>query len=117
MIQGGGIDITGREKLARGIPIKNEAYNGKKNKRGTLAMARAGDPNSATDQFFINVVDNPGLDRKPGPGNEGYAVFGQVTEGMDVVDKIRDVQTGGRSPEKSEPLTPIIIKSIRRASS
>jgi cyclophilin family peptidyl-prolyl cis-trans isomerase len=112
MNQGGGMDITGREKLARGIPIKNEAYNGKKNKRGTIAMARTDDPNSATDQFFINAVDNGrSLDRQP--GNDGYAVFGQVVEGMDVVDKINNVQTN----KKDEPVTPVIIKAIRRANS
>jgi len=110
MIQGGGFGLNLKEKLARGIPIKNEAYNGKSNKRGTLAMARTGDPDSATDQFFINVVDNGSLDRKPGPGNEGYAVFGQVIEGMEVVDRISKVKTNA----KDMPLEPIIIQSIRR---
>jgi cyclophilin family peptidyl-prolyl cis-trans isomerase len=110
MIQGGGFDVNGKEKLARAMPIKNEAFNGKLNKRGTVAMARTGDPNSATDQFFINVVDNAFLDRQPGPGKEGYAVFGQVIEGMDVVDKIKKVKTKA----DDVPVEPVIIKSIRR---
>jgi peptidyl-prolyl cis-trans isomerase B (cyclophilin B) len=113
MIQGGGIDLNGKEKLAGGgVPIKNEAYNGKLNKRGTLAMARTDDPHSATDEFFINVKDNNFLDRKPGPGNEGYAVFGQVIDGMEVVDKIAKVKTNA----KDSPVEPVIIKSIRRVS-
>jgi cyclophilin family peptidyl-prolyl cis-trans isomerase len=111
MIQGGGMDEKGKEKLS-GSPIKNEAYNGKLNKRGTLAMARTNDPQSATDQFFINVVDNSFLDRAPGPGKEGYAVFGRVTDGMDVVDKISQVKTNS----EDKPLENVIIKSVRRAS-
>jgi peptidyl-prolyl cis-trans isomerase A (cyclophilin A) len=111
MIQGGGLDINLQEKPARGQPIKNEAYNGKKNKRGTVAMARTPDPDSATDQFFINVVDNPGLDRQMAKGEAGYAVFGQVTDGMDVADKISKVKT-----QADMPLVPILIKTIRRVS-
>jgi cyclophilin family peptidyl-prolyl cis-trans isomerase len=111
VIQGGGMDEKGREKPA-GPPIKNEAYNGKLNKRGTVAMARTNDPHSATDQFYINVADTSSLDRGAGPGKEGYAVFGKVVEGMDVVDKINHVQTNS----KEEPLQPVIIKSIRRMS-
>jgi cyclophilin family peptidyl-prolyl cis-trans isomerase len=110
MIQGGGFDVSGKEKLARGMPIKNEAYNGKSNKRGTIAMARTTDPNSATDQFFINVVDNDNLDRANAPDKAGYCVFGQVIDGMDVVDKIKKVKTKA----EDVPVEPIIIKSIRR---
>ena len=89
MIQGGGLTPDMKKKETR-APIKLEAGNGLSNKRGTIAMARTGDPNSATAQFFINVVDNPRLDSAGG----GYAVFGKVTKGMDVVDKIKAVKTG-----------------------
>src|SRR4051812_38696618 len=93
MIQGGGMEPGMAEKPTK-APIKNEARNGLANTRGTLAMARTNDPDSATSQFFINVVDNT---RNLGPGGvspDGYAVFGKVTEGMDVVDRIRRVKTG-----------------------
>ncbi|MEC9055974.1 MAG: peptidylprolyl isomerase [Verrucomicrobiota bacterium] len=103
MIQGGGfelIDRQGTQKETRD-PVKNEAKNGLKNTRGTISMARTNDPHSATSQFFINLVDNPGLDPKTpenpqGFSPDGYAVFGKVTKGMDVVDKIRGVDTGKR---------------------
>jgi cyclophilin family peptidyl-prolyl cis-trans isomerase len=111
MIQGGGFDEMGRPKPA-GPPIKNESYNGKLNKRGTIAMARTNDPHSATDQFFINVADTAHLDRGPGPGKEGYAVFGKVIDGMNVVDKIEHVKTN----REDIPVEPVIIKSIRRMS-
>lgn len=93
MIQGGGFEaaVPIKQKPTKD-PIINESENGLKNDRGTLAMARTNDPNSATSQFFINVVDNAFLNRTP--GNPGYAVFGKVVEGMDVVDKIRGVKTG-----------------------
>jgi len=117
MIQGGGFTADLNEKPTR-EPIKNEAANGLKNKRGTIAMARTSDPDSATSQFFINVVDNGKLDRG-GPeavDPNGYAVFGKVIAGMDVVDKIRDVKTGIKSrPDGGElenvPVTPVVIKS------
>jgi cyclophilin family peptidyl-prolyl cis-trans isomerase len=108
MIQGGGLSTKSEEKKTR-APIKNEAGNGLSNVRGTLAMARTNNPDSATCQFFINVVDNSRLDRKPGPGNEGYAVFGQVIEGMDVVDEIRAVETDRRDM----PTKQVVIKRIR----
>jgi cyclophilin family peptidyl-prolyl cis-trans isomerase len=107
MIQGGGIDAaTGKEKPTR-PPIQNEARNGLRNSRGTVAMARTNDPNSATAQFYINVRDNHNLDYAI--GGAGYCVFGEVLEGMDVVDKIKAVPTGS----DDKPLTPVIIKSVR----
>ena len=104
MIQGGGMDAQLREKPTR-APIPLEAGNGLSNLRGTLAMARTGDPDSATAQFFINVVDNPRLDSFGG----GYAVFGRVSTGMDVVDKIRKLPTGNKGPFQNVPLTPVTI--------
>ena len=102
MIQGGGFKLEGKELVEKetGKGILNEGKNGLKNERGTIAMARTNDPNSATAQFFINVADNAALDF---PNNGGYAVFGKVTEGMDVVDKIKVVQTRGDVPV--EPIT------------
>ena len=91
MVQGGGFGKDHAEKTTK-APIKNEAGNGVSNQRGTLAMARTNDPDSASAQFFINVVDNPFLDRNA--GSAGYAVFGKVIDGMDVVDKIKAVKTG-----------------------
>jgi peptidyl-prolyl cis-trans isomerase A (cyclophilin A) len=112
MIQGGGMNENMREKSTR-PPIKNEASNGLSNTRGTIAMARTNDPNSATAQFFINLVDNSrGLD--PRPGSAGYAVFGRVVEGMDVVDQIAKVRTGTKGMHGDVPLEPILIKSARR---
>ena len=115
MIQGGGYDENMEKKPTRS-PIQNEADNGRKNKRGTVAMARTGDPHSATSQFFVNVVDNAFLDHqnKEGPG-WGYAVFGTVTEGMDVVDKIKGVKTGPAGPfAKDAPEDLIVIRHIKR---
>lgn len=111
MIQGGGFtpDMTPKKTNA---PIKNEATNGLKNDRGTLAMARGGDPNSATAQFYINVVDNANLNR-PNPDGNGYAVFGKVLEGMDVVDKIKSVKTGTNRGFRDVPETPVLIKSVK----
>ncbi|MCC6420787.1 MAG: peptidyl-prolyl cis-trans isomerase [Gemmataceae bacterium] len=116
MIQGGGFE-PGEEMKERPTyaPIRNESYNGLRNERGTLAMARTNDPDSATAQFYINLVDNKSLDR--GRGNPGYAVFGKVIEGMDVVDKIARVEIGRRGPHDDVPREDIIIKSIRRAAS
>ena len=93
-------------------PIPLESRNGLKNERGSVAMARRSDPDSATAQFFINVVDNPRLDYPSFDGN-GYAVFGKVVEGMEVVDKIKDVPTGNRGSHQNVPLTPVTIKSAR----
>ena len=91
--------------------IENEAENGLKNKRGTVAMARTGDPHSATAQFFINTVDNDFLDFKSPSGQGwGYCVFGEVSEGMDVVDKIRAVRTGNKGFHQDVPLDDVIIE-------
>jgi peptidyl-prolyl cis-trans isomerase A (cyclophilin A) len=111
MIQGGGFTSTMSEKPTR-APIPIESNNGLKNVRGTLAMARTMDPNSATAQFFINVVDNAFLDY-PGRDGAGYTVFGNVVEGMEVVDKIRAVPTGRRGPFTDVPATPVVIKTAR----
>ena len=111
MIQGGG--LTPDMKNKRGHePIKNEATNGLKNKRGTLSMARTNDINSATSQFFINVVDNDFLDHKP--GNYGYAVFGRVDSGMEVVDAIADVKTGNNAGHQDVPIETVLIESVTR---
>jgi peptidyl-prolyl cis-trans isomerase A (cyclophilin A) len=104
MIQGGGMKPDMSEKPTR-PPIPLEAGNGLSNLRGTVAMARTSMPNSATSQFFINVVDNQRLDAAGG----GYAVFGKVTEGMDVVDKIKSVATGNKGPHQNVPVQPILI--------
>jgi peptidyl-prolyl cis-trans isomerase A (cyclophilin A) len=109
MAQGGGFDAQMKQKPVR-APIKNESANGLSNRRGTLAMARTGDPDSATAQFFINVADNPRLDFH---GSAGYAVFGEVIEGMDVVDRIVAVPTGTRGDHQDVPQTPVVIKSAR----
>ena len=110
MIQGGGIDKEGREKDT-GDPIKNEAANGLKNDRGTIAMARTSEVDSATAQFFINVKDNEFLNHKSKEKDEfGYCVFGKVTKGMDVVDKIKAVKTG----KNNKPLETVEITSIER---
>ena len=111
MIQGGGFEAGMRQKTAED-PIENEARNGLRNAKYTLAMARTGDPHSATAQFFINVENNPNLDY-PKPDGNGYAVFGKVVEGMDVVDKIRAVPTGSSGPHQNLPTTPVVIKTAR----
>ncbi len=115
MIQGGGMTEKMDEKKTR-APIKNEGTNGLSNKKGTIAMARTMDPNSATAQFFINVVDNAGLDHTSpsSPRTWGYAVFGKVTNGMDVVEKIRVVPTGSHGMHDDVPVKPVVIKSVRR---
>ena len=110
MIQGGGFTTEFRQKPTN-PPIKNEATNGLKNDRGTLAMARTGAPDSATSQFFINVVNNDGLNR-PSPDGHGYAVFGKVIEGMDVVDKIKETKTGFLKGFRDVPETQVVIKAI-----
>jgi cyclophilin family peptidyl-prolyl cis-trans isomerase len=108
MVQGGGM-VPGMREKSTDAPIRNEASNGLKNLRGTLAMARTNVPDSATSQFFINVVDNAFLDRANAQDRVGYAVFGKVIDGMDVVDEIRFVPT-----RSDVPVTDILIKSIRR---
>ena len=111
MAQGGGFAADFKQK-ATNAPIKNEADNGLKNKRGTIAMARTSDPHSATAQFFINYVDNGFLDYKSStPSGWGYAVFGEVTDGMDVVDQMAKVPTGPGGPMPTDvPKTPIVIE-------
>lgn len=112
MIQGGGFTADMKEKPTRAtIPL--ESRNGLKNERGALAMARRGDPDSASSQFFINVVDNAARLDYPNPDGNGYAVFGKVVEGMDVVDKIRAAPTASRGPHQNVPVTPITIKAAR----
>ena len=111
MIQGGGFDKEMKEKPT-GAPLINEGKNGLKNLRGTIAMARRADPNSATAQFFINHKDNPSLDY-PQPDGAGYAVFGKVTKGIEVVDKIAQVPTGNRSMHQNVPVTPVVIESVK----
>jgi peptidyl-prolyl cis-trans isomerase A (cyclophilin A)/peptidyl-prolyl cis-trans isomerase B (cyclophilin B) len=111
MIQGGGMTADLKDKDNH-EPIKNEATNGLKNKRGTLAMARTSDINSATSQFFINLVDNDFLDNKS--GNYGYAVFGRVDSGMDVVDAIAAVKTGNKGRYQDVPTETVVIESARR---
>ncbi len=126
MIQGGGFTQDLKEKPT-GPPITNEAGNGLSNKRGTIAMAREDQPDTASAQFYINVKDNPRLDRANARDKVGYCVFGKVIGGMDVVDRIRQVPTGkakglviegGKVVEQvldDVPVQPVIIKSVRRA--
>ena len=110
MIQGGGME-PGMNQKATQEPIENEAANGLKNKRGSIAMARTSDPHSATAQFFINTVDNDFLDFKSPSGQGwGYCVFGEVTEGMDVVDKIRAVATGNKGFHQDVPKEDVVIE-------
>jgi peptidyl-prolyl cis-trans isomerase A (cyclophilin A) len=115
IIQGGGY-TEGMVPVPPTYPaIPLEARNGLRNLRGTIAMARTSQPNSATSQFFINLRDNPNLDY-PKPDGHGYAVFGAVTQGLDVVDSIATVPTGPMPPHQNVPLKPIIIEEIRRLS-
>ena len=109
MIQGGGMDPAMKEKPVR-APIPLESRNGLSNTRGTLAMARTMVPHSATSQFFINVKDNPFLDQPNSQDGNGYAVFGRVIEGMEVVDKIRGVPTGNAGRHQNVPVEPVLIK-------
>ena len=115
MIQGGGYTTKFERKPTR-APIMNEADNGLKNQRGTIAMARTVDPHSATAQFFINVVDNPNLDFKDKtPNGWGYTVFGKVIKGMEVVDAIKSQPTGPGGPfQRDVPATPVVILGIAR---
>ncbi|MBX3024489.1 peptidyl-prolyl cis-trans isomerase [bacterium] len=112
MIQGGGFDKEMNQKTTK-APIKNEAGNGRKNTKGTVAMARTSDPNSATAQFFINTKDNAFLDhRDDSVQGYGYAVFGTVVDGMDVVEKISAVPTTTKLPHQNVPVTPVVIESV-----
>ena len=111
MVQGGGLTSAMAQKPTRG-PIPLEASNGLRNDRGTIAMARSGNPNSATSQFFINVVDNAGLNA-PQPDGFGYAVFGKVSSGLETIDKIRTLPTGNKAGMQNVPLTPITINAVR----
>jgi peptidyl-prolyl cis-trans isomerase B (cyclophilin B) len=113
MIQGGGFDTDFNQKSTR-EPITNEADNGLENTRGTLAMARTNDPHSATSQFFINVTDNSFLNHRSNASGQtwGYAVFGRVVEGMDVVDAIREVPTGRHGFHQDVPTEPVIIERV-----
>lgn len=111
MIQGGGMDVNMKEKSTH-PPVYNEANNGLKNERGTIAMARTAEPHSATAQFFINVADNDFLDFKAESAQGwGYAVFGKVTEGMDVIDRIKSVPTGNHGFHQDVPVEKVIIIS------
>lgn len=111
VIQGGGLTASLEKKKTRS-PIRNEADNGLRNARGTLSMARTADVNSATSQFFINLVDNAVLDH--GSRDFGYAVFARVIDGMDVVDRIAAVATENRGPHQGVPTEPILIRTARR---
>ena len=112
MIQGGGFEPGMTQKPTR-EPIRNEADNGLRNTRGTIAMARTGDPHSATAQFFINVTDNDFLDfRAPDPQGWGYCVFGRVIDGLDVVDDIRGVDTGNKGFHQDVPKKDVIIERV-----
>ena len=113
MVQGGGLDVDMNPKKTK-FAIKNEADNGLKNTRGTLAMARTNMVDSATSQFFVNVVDNAFLDHTgKTPDRFGYAVFAQVIEGMDVMDAIREVKTGNKGGHQDVPVEPVFINSIK----
>jgi len=111
VIQGGGLTADIEQKKTRD-PVKNEAANGLLNERGTLSMARTNAPHSATSQFFVNLADNEFLDYRP--GNHGYAVFGRIKDGMDVIDKIAAVRTGRRQGYTDAPMEDVIITSARR---
>jgi peptidyl-prolyl cis-trans isomerase A (cyclophilin A) len=112
MIQGGGFEEGMKEKKTK-TPIKNEGKNGLKNDTGTIAMARTGDPDSATSQFFINVNNNDSLNY-PQPDGHGYAVFGKVTSGMHVVERIKAVKKGNLAGHGDVPMDLVLIKSVRR---
>src|SRR6516225_7042338 len=114
MIQGGGFAPGLRQKTTKAA-IKNESGNGLTNQRGTLAMARTNVPDSATAQFFINLKDNTFLDKSQARDGVGYAVFGKVTAGMDVVDKIKGVATGRRGHHDDVPVKDVTITSVKRA--
>ena len=110
MIQGGGFELDMTQKETH-PPIKNEASNGLKNKKYTVAMARTSDPDSATSQFFINTSDNSFLDH-PGQDGSGYCVFAKVTEGFDVIDKINSVKTGSQNGHQDVPIEQVIVEEV-----
>jgi len=112
MIQGGGFEPGMKEKKTK-EPIKNEAGNQLSNVRGTIAMARLPEADSATSQFFINVKDNKSLDREKSDDGVGYCVFGRVIEGMDTVDKIKEVKTENKGRHQAVPVEDVVIKSVR----
>jgi peptidyl-prolyl cis-trans isomerase B (cyclophilin B) len=115
MIQGGGMSPDLSQKRPNQNPVRNESLNGQKNLRGTLAAARTSDPDSATSQFFINLKDNDSLDGNPAAKKVGYSVFGKVTVGMDVVDKIAAVKTTTKGQYSDVPEQVVTIKSVKRA--
>jgi peptidyl-prolyl cis-trans isomerase B (cyclophilin B) len=114
MIQGGGFK-PGMDQKKTKATITNESSNGLANARGTLAMARTSNPNSASSQFFINVRDNGFLDKAQAQDGVGYCVFAKVTDGMDVVDKIKAVPTGSKSGHQDVPIKDVVIVSVKRA--
>jgi cyclophilin family peptidyl-prolyl cis-trans isomerase len=111
VIQGGGLTADFSQKTTR-PPVRNEAGNGLLNERGTLSMARTDSPHSATSQFFVNLKDNDFLDHRP--GHHGYAVFGRVVEGLEIVDKIAAVPTGRRKGYTDAPMEDVVINTARR---
>ncbi|WP_252179706.1 peptidylprolyl isomerase [Endozoicomonas sp. 4G] len=111
MIQGGGMTADMSQKPT-GAPIKNESDNGLRNSRGTIAMARTANPDSATSQFFINLVNNEFLNNRP--GRPGYAVFGELIKGQEVMDAIASVKTGNRGPHANVPVEPVFILAVER---
>jgi peptidyl-prolyl cis-trans isomerase B (cyclophilin B) len=115
MVQGGGYAASYEKRPVR-APVASEADNGLRNLRGSVAMARTGDPHSATAQFFVNLADNAFLDHRAKQGSDwGYTVFGQVIDGMDVVDRVAAVRTGAQGPfAKDAPLEPVVIRKLRR---
>ena len=113
MVQGGGFQPGMKQKPTKAA-IANESTNGLSNKRGTLAMARTNVPNSATAQFFINTVDNFFLDKAKASDGVGYCVFGKVTEGLDVLDKIKAVKTGNKAGHSDVPVQDVVIQSVGR---
>jgi cyclophilin family peptidyl-prolyl cis-trans isomerase len=115
MIQGGGHEPNMNQRRATGSPVRNESLNGLKNLRGTLAAARTSDPDSAMAQWFINLKDNAFLDGDPATKKIGYSVFGKVTAGMDVVDKIAAVKTGNQAGLNDVPVEAVVIKAVKRA--
>ena len=114
MIQSGGHTSDMGQKQVTGGRVKNESLNGLKNLRGTVAAARLSDPDTASSQFFINLKDNDFLDGNPGANKPGYTVFGKVSAGMDVVDKIAAVKTGVKGQLNDVPVEAVVIKSVRR---
>ena len=111
MIQGGGL-LPDMSQINSNVPVVNESNNNISNKKGTLAMARTSDPHSATSQFFINLKDNDFLDKKNAPDNYGYCVFGEVVDGIDIVDEIGMTNTGNKAGHQDVPLEAIIIEKV-----